>query len=51
MEGILSKMLTTEIEWEKNKVVVINNHSTLHFRPQVSITEINKRILQRINIL
>jgi alpha-ketoglutarate-dependent taurine dioxygenase len=50
MDIILAKMKTTEIQWKKNKVVIINNHSTLHFRPQISSSENNKRILQRINI-
>lgn len=50
MDDILAKMTTTEIEWKKNKVVIINNHSALHFRPQISNSENNKRILQRINI-
>jgi hypothetical protein len=50
MDIILAKMKTTTIYWKKNKVVIINNHSTLHFRPKISNSENNKRILQRINI-
>lgn len=50
MDIILAKMQTSKIEWTKNKVVIINNHSTLHFRPRISDSENNKRIIQRINI-
>lgn len=51
METILKKMETKTIEWTNNKVVIINNWTTLHFRPKVTETENHKRILQRINIL
>jgi hypothetical protein len=51
MNEILKKMHKTNISWEKNKVVAINNYSVLHYRPKVSEREINNRILQRINIL
>lgn len=51
MIGILAKMDRTEIQWNKNKVVVINNHTNLHFRPKIKTEENNKRILQRINLL
>jgi alpha-ketoglutarate-dependent taurine dioxygenase len=48
---ILDRMERFEIKWSKNKVAVINNHSVLHFRPQIKKEENNRRILQRINIL
>ncbi|WP_344825710.1 hypothetical protein [Rurimicrobium arvi] len=51
MIDILAKMDRREIQWYKNKVVVINNHTHLHFRPKIKIEENNKRILQRINIV
>jgi hypothetical protein len=51
METILKKMTTTSISWEKNKVAIIDNYAVLHYRPKVSEKEINKRILQRINII
>lgn len=51
MISILAKMDRTEIQWYKNKVVVINNHRDLHFRPKIKMEENNKRILQRINIV
>ena len=51
MIDILAKMDRTEIQWYKNKVVVINNHTDLHFRPKIKMEENNKRILQRINIV
>lgn len=51
MIDILTKMERSEIQWHKNKVVVINNHSDLHFRPKLKMEENNKRILQRINIV
>ncbi len=51
MIDILSKMDKTEIQWFKNKVAVINNHTDLHFRPKIKMEENNKRILQRINII
>lgn len=50
MIEILSKMERTQIKWRKNKVAIINNHSDLHFRPQIKNEENNKRVLQRINI-
>ena len=51
MVDILAKMDRRYIQWHKNKVVVINNHTDLHFRPKIKIEEHNKRILQRINIV
>lgn len=51
MIDILAKMDKTEIQWYKNKVVVINNYTNLHFRPKIKVEENNKRILQRINIV
>lgn len=51
MESLLAKMKTSKIEWVKNKVIIIDNHQTLHYRPKVSDIESGKRILQRINIL
>lgn len=51
METILKKMVMTSISWERNKVVIIDNYAVLHYRPKVSEEEINKRILQRINII
>ena len=51
MPSILSKMDQTEISWSLNKVLVINNHRLLHYRPGLLLHEKNNRILQRINIL
>lgn len=39
-----------EIEWEQNKTVVIENWTTLHKRPKVSLNEIKFRHLQRIMV-
>lgn len=51
MIKILAKMKRTDIHWFKNKVIVINNHNDLHFRPKIKLEENNKRIIQRINII
>jgi hypothetical protein len=51
MIDIIAKMHRREIQWYKNKVVVINNHTDLHFRPKIKMEESNKRVLQRINII
>jgi hypothetical protein len=50
MNGILAKMETSEIQWTRNKTLVVNNHKILHFRSNVSDAESNRRIIQRINI-
>ena len=50
MTKILDKMEKTQIVWYPNKVVIINNWNTLHFRPALLKAELGKRILQRINI-
>jgi hypothetical protein len=51
MSESLQKMNKTSVTWEKNKVVVIDNYAVLHYRPRVSEKEVNRRILQRINII
>jgi hypothetical protein len=51
LDTILVKMDTSQINWHKDKVAVINNYSVLHYRPKISEKEKNCRILQRINII
>jgi len=51
MDAILNKMDHVKIEWTENKVVIVNNWQTLHYRPNLGTHEENYRILQRINIL
>ena len=50
MRAILQKIEIKNINWTKNKVVIINNWTCLHYRPKVKEIEYGNRILQRINI-
>ncbi|HSZ34654.1 MAG TPA: hypothetical protein VK772_15165 [Puia sp.] len=50
MSDLLEKMRKSQINWHSNKVLIINNWSTLHARPTLKPEENGKRILQRINI-
>ncbi len=51
MNDMLSRMKQIKINRYYNKVAIIRNHETLHYRPSINPEEHNKRVLQRINIL
>lgn len=50
-ESMIGELPKTEINWTINKVVIINNWTTLHTRPKVKEQEINNRTIQRIMVL
>jgi hypothetical protein len=50
-ESMIDELPKTEINWTINKVVIINNWTTLHTRPKIKEQEVSNRTIQRIMVL
>lgn len=50
-ESVIDELPKTEINWTINKVVIINNWTTLHTRPKIKEQEVKNRTIQRIMII
>lgn len=50
IERLIEKFHITSISWELNKTMIIDNWRLMHGRPQISRTNKESRILERINI-
>lgn len=50
LRDLINKFDTIRISWKLNKTLIVDNWRMLHSRPQISLINKDKRILERINI-